>query len=124
MRRLEAHQTRDAAGLAYDRQIGIIDRLKRHNLVTRLDVTQTFVDRCVAEHVDGKLSAVDAAKAKWWTAEVQNQILDHCVQLHGGYGFMDEYRVARFWADARVSKIWGGTNEIMKDLIGRSMGLG
>ena len=75
-------------------------------------------------HVAGELSAVDAAKAKWWTADVQNQVLDSCVQLHGGYGFMDEYAVARFWADGRVSKIWGGTNEIMKDLIGRSMGLG
>lgn len=91
---------------------------------TLVDAGRAFVDQCVLAHVAGELTAVDAAKAKWWTADIQNQILDHCVQLFGGYGFMDEYRVARFWADARVSKIWGGTNEIMKDLIGRSMGLG
>lgn len=93
-------------------------------LVTELDVAQAFVDRCVEAHVHGELSGVDAAKAKWWTAEVQNRALDACVQLHGGYGFMDEYRVARAWADARVTKVWAGTNEIMKDVIGRSLGLG
>jgi long-chain-acyl-CoA dehydrogenase len=93
-------------------------------LQTELDAARAFVDHCVMAHVAGELSAVDAAKAKWWTAQVQNRVLDDCVQLHGGYGFMDEYPVARFWADGRVSKIWGGTNEIMKDLIGRSMGLG
>jgi alkylation response protein AidB-like acyl-CoA dehydrogenase len=93
-------------------------------LQTEIDAARAFVDQCVMAHVAGELSAVDAAKAKWWTAEVQNHVLDSCVQLHGGYGFMDEYPVARFWADGRVSKIWGGTNEIMKDLIGRSMGLG
>ena len=90
---------------------------------TQVDAARAFVDQCVMAHVAGELTAVDAAKAKWWTAELQNEILDHCVQLFGGYGFIDEYRVARFWADGRVSKIWGGTNEIMKDLIGRSMGL-
>ena len=90
---------------------------------TEIDAARAFVDQCVMAHVEGELSAVDAAKAKWWTADVQNRILDRCVQLHGGYGYMDEYTVARFWADGRVSKIWGGTNEIMKDLIGRSMGL-
>jgi alkylation response protein AidB-like acyl-CoA dehydrogenase len=91
---------------------------------TEIDATRAFVDQCVAAHVGGELSAVDAAKAKWWSAEVQNRVLDSCVQLHGGYGYMDEYPVARAWADGRVSKIWGGTNEIMKDLIGRSLGLG
>jgi alkylation response protein AidB-like acyl-CoA dehydrogenase len=90
---------------------------------TEIDAGRALVDQCVMAHVEGELSAVDAAKAKWWTAEVQNRILDRCVQLHGGYGFMDEYSVARFWADGRVSKIWGGTNEIMKDIVGRSMGL-
>jgi alkylation response protein AidB-like acyl-CoA dehydrogenase len=93
-------------------------------LATEVDVAQAFVDRCVGAHVAGELSAVDAAKAKWWTAESQNKVLDACVQLHGGYGFMDEYRVARAWADARVTKIYAGTNEIMKDVIGRSLGLG
>jgi len=93
------------------------------DLVTRVEVTQAYVDHCVAAHAEGRLTAVDAAKAKWWVAEVQNQVIDHCVQLHGGYGYMNEYRVARAWKDARVSKIWAGSNEIMKELIGRDVGL-
>ncbi|GGL27993.1 acyl-CoA dehydrogenase family protein [Phycicoccus endophyticus] len=92
-------------------------------LLTRLEVTQAYVDDCVAAHAAGRLTPVDAAKAKWFSAEVQNQVLDACVQLHGGYGFMNEYRVARAWRDARVSKIWAGSNEIMKELIGRDLGL-
>ncbi|WP_199443873.1 acyl-CoA dehydrogenase family protein [Umezawaea beigongshangensis] len=92
-------------------------------LVTKVDVTQAFVDQCTLAHSRGELTAVDAAKAKWWSAEVQNEILDHCVQLHGGYGYMTEYRVARAWTDARVTKIWAGSNEIMKELIGRDLGL-
>lgn len=93
-------------------------------LVTKADVSQAFVDACVMEQVHGRLTPVDAAKAKWWAAEVQNDILDACVQLWGGYGYMNEYRVARAWSDARVSQIWAGTNEIMKELIGRDLGLG
>ena len=92
-------------------------------LVTTFEVTQAYVDQCVLEHSRGELSAVDAAKAKWWTAQVQNDVLDACVQLWGGYGFMNEYRVARAWRDARVTKIWAGSNEIMKELIGRDLGL-
>ena len=92
-------------------------------LVTTVEVTQAFVDQGVLAHVAGELTAVDAAKAKWWTAQVQNDVLDACVQLHGGYGFMNEYRVARAWRDARVTKIWAGSNEIMKELIGRDLGL-
>ncbi|UNX56616.1 acyl-CoA dehydrogenase family protein (plasmid) [Georgenia sp. TF02-10] len=92
-------------------------------LVTKIEVTEAFVDRCVVAHSEGRLTAVDAAKAKSWTSEVQNAVLDHCVQLHGGYGFMNEYRVARAWRDARVTKIWAGSNEIMKELIGRELGL-
>ena len=93
------------------------------DLVTRVEVTQAYVDQCVLAHREGDLTAVDAAKAKWWTAQVQNDVLDHCVQIHGGYGFMNEYRVARAWRDARVTKIWAGSNEIMKMLIGRDLGL-
>ena len=93
------------------------------DLVTRAEVTQAYLDQCVLAHVDSRLTAVDAAKAKWWSAQVQNDILDHCVQLHGGYGYMNEYRVARAWKDARVTKIWAGSNEIMKELIGRDLGL-
>jgi alkylation response protein AidB-like acyl-CoA dehydrogenase len=96
---------------------------KLAELVTVVEVSQAFVDTCVLEQVNGKLSAVDAAKAKWWSAQVQNDVIDACVQLWGGYGYMNEYRVARAWADARVSKIWAGSNEIMKELIGRDLGL-
>jgi long-chain-acyl-CoA dehydrogenase len=92
-------------------------------LQTKLEVTQAYVDDCIEAHTEGRLSAVDAAKAKWWSAEVQNDVLDACVQLHGGYGYMNEYRVARAWRDARVTKIWAGSNEIMKELIGRDLGL-
>ena len=92
-------------------------------LVTKIEVTQSFVDECVLAHGRGELSAVDAAKAKWWSAQVQNDVLDSCLQLHGGYGYMNEYRVARAWKDARVTKIWAGSNEIMKELIGRDLGL-
>jgi alkylation response protein AidB-like acyl-CoA dehydrogenase len=92
-------------------------------LLTKIEVTQAYVDVCVAAHQERRLTAVDAAKAKWWSAEVQNDVLDACVQLHGGYGYMNEYRVARAWRDARVTKIWAGSNEIMKELIGRDLGL-
>jgi alkylation response protein AidB-like acyl-CoA dehydrogenase len=92
-------------------------------LQTLADVTQAFVDQCVLQAAHGTLTAVDAAKAKWWSAQAQNDILDACVQLWGGYGYMNEYRVARAWADARVAKIWAGSNEIMKELIGRDLGL-
>ncbi|GAB3248999.1 acyl-CoA dehydrogenase family protein [Alteromonas gracilis] len=92
-------------------------------LVTQVEVTQAYVDQCVVAHTKGELSAVDAAKAKWWTSQVQNDVIDHCVQIHGGYGYMNEYRVARAWRDARVTKIWAGSNEIMKMLIGRDLGL-
>ena len=93
------------------------------DLFTRIDVTQAYLDQCVVAHTKGELTPVDAAKAKWWSSQVQNEVIDHCVQLHGGYGFMNEYRVARAWRDARVSKIWAGSNEIMKELIGRDLGL-
>ena len=92
-------------------------------LVTQIEVTEAFIDQCVLAHVAGELTPIDAAKAKWWSSQVQNEVLDHCVQLHGGYGYMNEYRVARAWRDARVSKIWAGSNEIMKELIGRDLGL-
>ncbi|GLX07047.1 acyl-CoA dehydrogenase family protein [Microbispora sp. NBRC 16548] len=93
------------------------------DLVTKVEVTRAYVDQCVAAHTDGELTAVDAAKAKMWTAEVQNQVIDACVQLYGGYGYMKEYRVARAWTDARVTRIWAGSNEIMREIIGRDLGL-
>jgi alkylation response protein AidB-like acyl-CoA dehydrogenase len=90
--------------------------------VTKIDVTEAYLDQCVLAHSRGKLTATDAAKAKYWSSQVQNEVIDHCVQLHGGYGYMNEYRVARAWRDARVTKIWAGSNEIMKELIGRDLG--
>ncbi|MDQ6934442.1 MAG: acyl-CoA dehydrogenase family protein [Actinomycetota bacterium] len=93
------------------------------DLFTRVEVTQAYVDQCVLAHTAKNLTPIDAAKAKWWSAQVQNDVLDHCVQLYGGYGYMNEYRVARAWRDARVTKIWAGSNEIMKELIGRDLGL-
>jgi alkylation response protein AidB-like acyl-CoA dehydrogenase len=92
-------------------------------LVTKVDATQLYVDHAIALHTSGELTATEAAKVKWWSAEVQNSVLDHCLQLWGGYGYMNEYRVARAWRDARVTKIWAGSNEIMKELIGRDLGL-
>ena len=91
-------------------------------LVTKIEVAEAYIDDCVIAHAKGELTAIDAAKAKWWSSQVQNDVLDACVQLHGGYGFMNEYRVARAWRDARVTKIWAGSNEIMKELIGRDLG--
>jgi long-chain-acyl-CoA dehydrogenase len=119
---LEYIKTRKAFG----RPVGTFQnsRFLAADLQTRLDVTQAFVDQCVAAHAQHQLTAVDAAKAKWWSAEVQNQVIDACVQLHGGYGYMEEYEVAHAWMDARVTKIWAGSNEIMKEIIGRDLGLG
>jgi len=92
-------------------------------IATELDVAQHYVDDCVRALNDGELTAVDAAKAKWWTTELQGRALDRCLQLHGGYGFMNEYPVARAYADARVTRIYGGTTEIMKEVVGRDLGL-
>jgi alkylation response protein AidB-like acyl-CoA dehydrogenase len=89
-----------------------------------LDVTRAFVDRCILEELAGQLDPIDAAKAKYVTSEIQNRIIDTCVQLHGGYGYMEEYAVAQAWADARVTRIWAGSNEIMKEIVGRGLGLG
>jgi alkylation response protein AidB-like acyl-CoA dehydrogenase len=96
----------------------------RHRLAeldTELDVAQQFLDRCILLRNAGQLDPVDAAKAKWWCTEAQGRIVDACVQLHGGYGFMDEYAVARAFADGRASRIYGGTTEIMKEIVGRAL---
>ncbi|MBK5230409.1 MAG: acyl-CoA dehydrogenase family protein [Thermoleophilia bacterium] len=111
---------------AFGRPVGTFqhNRFLQAELVTEVEVTQAYVDQCIQRHSDAKLDPVDAAKAKWWTSDVQGRVLDACVQLHGGYGFMEEYDVARAWADARVTRIWAGSNEIMKEIIGRSLGFG
>jgi alkylation response protein AidB-like acyl-CoA dehydrogenase len=92
-------------------------------LATEVQVARVFVDRCVREHVAGRLSVSDAAMAKWWTTELQQKVMDRCLQLHGGYGYMAEYPISKAWADSRVQTIYGGTTEIMKEIVGRSLGL-
>ena len=96
-------------------------RMRLGELATEVDLGTLMVDRAVRDVNEGAFTAVDAAKAKWWCTELQGRVLDACVQLHGGYGYMREYPVARAWADARVTRIYGGANEVMKDLVGRSI---
>ncbi|WP_371780961.1 acyl-CoA dehydrogenase family protein [Streptosporangium subroseum] len=91
-------------------------------LDTEVEIARHYVDKCVLALNAGELSAVDAAKAKWWTTELQTKTVDRCLQLHGGYGYMMEYPVAKAWVDSRVQTIYGGTTEIMKEIIGRSFG--
>ena len=93
-------------------------------LLSELNIAQVFVDRCAELHLKGDLTAEAAAIAKYWTTDVLNRVADRCLQLHGGYGYMREYSIARAFLDARVQSIYGGTNEIMKEIIGRSLGLG
>lgn len=88
---------------------------------TEVLVARAFVDRCVEELAEGRLGGVDAARAKYWSTDMQNQVIDGCLQLYGGYGYMREYPVARAYADARVQRIYGGTNEIMKHIIAKSV---
>ncbi|HMG40250.1 MAG TPA: acyl-CoA dehydrogenase family protein [Acidimicrobiales bacterium] len=88
---------------------------------TELDVGSAFVDRQIEALNRGELSAEEAAEAKWWCTDLNRRVLDTCLQLHGGYGYMEEYPIARAWRDGRVMSIYGGTNEIMKELIGRRM---
>ncbi|MBU3706270.1 MAG: acyl-CoA dehydrogenase [Mycobacterium sp.] len=92
-------------------------------LATEATAVRIMVDEFIKLHLDGKLTADQAAMAKWWTTEAQVKLTDRCVQLHGGYGYMREYNVARAFLDARVQTIYGGTTEIMKEIIGRSLGV-
>ena len=86
---------------------------------TKTVVSRAFLDECIREHLKGQLSVEKAAMAKYWLSDTQGEVLDICLQMHGGYGFMQEYAVAEMWTDARVQRIYGGTNEIMKELIAR-----
>jgi alkylation response protein AidB-like acyl-CoA dehydrogenase len=88
---------------------------------TKVEVTRSFINDCVTKLIDDSLDPATASMAKYWGSQVQNEVLDECVQLHGGYGYMMEYPITRLFADARVQKIYGGTNEIMKELIARSL---
>ncbi len=96
-------------------------RFELAEMDTEVTITQVFVDRCLTEHVAGRLSIPDAAKAKWWASDLLKRVVDRCVQLHGGYGYMLEYPIAKAFVDSRVQSIYGGTNEIMKEIIGRSL---
>ena len=98
-------------------------RFKMAEMRTALDVAQSYVDQCVMVHNEGKLTAEDAAKAKLHTSEVEAMVTDECVQLHGGNGYMDEYIISRMYTAARVSRIYAGTSEIMKEIVARSIGL-
>jgi long-chain-acyl-CoA dehydrogenase len=90
-------------------------------MLTEIDVTQAYVDNAVLAINDDQLSAVEAAQAKWWASELQKRVVDRCVQLHGGYGYMMEYPIARAYVDSRIQTIYGGTTEIMKEIIGRDI---
>jgi len=92
-------------------------------LATKVQVARVFVNTCISELNAGRLTATDAAMAKWWTTDLQNAVADSCRQLHGGYGYMTEYPISKAWRDSRVQSIYGGTNEIMKEIIGRSLGV-
>ena len=97
-------------------------RFKLAECKTEALIGRTFVDQCVVKLLDNELDAATASMAKYWCTDKQCQIIDECLQLHGGAGYMDEYEISRMYADARVQKIYGGTNEIMKELIGRTLG--
>jgi len=110
---------------AFGRPIGSFQnsRFQLAEMKTEIDIARVFVDRCVAEHVAGRLSIEQAAEAKWWTTEMLKRVVDTGVQLHGGFGYMLEYPIARAYLDARVQTIYGGTTEIMKEIIGRGLGV-
>ena len=98
-------------------------RFKLAEMHTQAQVAQVFVDRCIELLLQDNLDTATASMAKYWVSDLQCQIIDECVQLHGGYGYMWEYPIARAWVDSRVQRIYGGTNEIMKEVIARSIGL-
>jgi acyl-CoA dehydrogenase len=106
---------------AFGKPIGTFqhNRFTFAEMATELRLGRTFVDQCV---IDENLDSTTAAMAKWWCTELQKRVVDQCLQLHGGYGYMTEYPVAKAYLDARIQTIYGGTTEIMKDLIGRSLG--
>ncbi|MEZ5178770.1 MAG: acyl-CoA dehydrogenase family protein [Acidimicrobiales bacterium] len=98
-------------------------RFQLAEMRTEIDIAQVFVDRCVEALNAGELTAEEAAEAKWWCTELQKRVVDTCLQLHGGYGYMLEYPIARAYTDARITTIYGGTTEIMKEIVGRSLGV-
>ena len=110
---------------AFGRPIGSFQntRFRVAEMATETQIARVFVDRCIELHNKRELTANDAAMAKWWTTELQKQVVDTCLQLYGGYGYMSEYGISKAFVDSRVQTIYGGTTEIMKEIVGRSLGL-
>jgi alkylation response protein AidB-like acyl-CoA dehydrogenase len=110
---------------AFGRTIGALQatRFSLAQLWAETAAARAYIDGCIRAHCDGALSAPDAAAAKYLATELEFRVLDRCVQLHGGYGFMEEYDIARMWRDARVQRVYGGANEVMLDIVGGSLGL-
>jgi acyl-CoA dehydrogenase len=100
-----------------------VNRFRFAEMATEIDVAQTFVDRCVMAHFEGRLTPETAAEAKLFTTELLGRVVDGCVQMHGGYGYMWEQPIARLYANARVHRIWAGASEVMKEIIGRGLGV-
>jgi alkylation response protein AidB-like acyl-CoA dehydrogenase len=110
---------------AFGKPIGSFqhNRFVLAEMATEIEIAQHFVEKAVLEHNAGRFTVQDAAMAKWWTTELQKRVVDSCVQLHGGYGYMLEYPVAKAFLDSRIQTIYGGTTEVMKEIIGRSLGV-
>jgi alkylation response protein AidB-like acyl-CoA dehydrogenase len=110
---------------AFGRPIGSFQhsRFVLAELATEVTIARTFLNHAILEHIAGRLNVTDAAMAKWWTTELQKRVVDAGVQLHGGYGYMSEYPIAKAFVDSRVQTIYGGTTEIMKEIVGRSLGV-
>ena len=110
---------------AFNRPIGAFQntRFKLADMRTQIDCAQTFVDQCVMLYNAGKLTPEISAEAKLITSELEGRVMDDCVQIHGGAGYMEEYRISRMFTDARISRIFAGSSEIMKEIIGRGLGL-
>jgi alkylation response protein AidB-like acyl-CoA dehydrogenase len=110
---------------AFGRSIGSFQhsRFTLAQIRSETDIARAYIDRCAQTLTAGELTPEDAATAKWWCTELQGRVVDRCLQLHGGYGYMLDYPIARAYADARVTRIYGGANEIMLEIVGRSLGL-
>jgi alkylation response protein AidB-like acyl-CoA dehydrogenase len=110
---------------AFGRPIGKFQntRFELAEMHTEVSIAETYLEKALLEHNAGRFTVEDAAMAKWWTTELQKRVVDRCLQLHGGYGYMLEYPVAKAFLDSRIQTIYGGTTEIMKEIVGRSLGL-
>ncbi|TQS45739.1 acyl-CoA dehydrogenase family protein [Cryptosporangium phraense] len=110
---------------AFGRPVGSFqhNRFVLAEMATELELAETYIEKAILEHNEGRYTVTDAAMAKWWTTEMQKRVVDRCLQLHGGYGFMREYPIARAYTDTRITTIYGGTTEIMKEIVGRSLGV-